>query len=170
MMSQKLVTIEISDQASLLQACDILHDARFDFSQAKFDGQSGTWRAVFIREFFEDPSLMQEHRTFIFARFTFPMAECVLELSEVSGYEVQDRSKIGIFTFNECRPDGDSYRFDFCENMDISFRFHNKPNGRLSDMRLLEEQGSMWAFRNPFRRKANQSLQLTARPRRTRGS
>lgn len=156
-MSQKLVTIEISDQATLLKACDLLHDARFDLSQAEFDSQSGTWRAFFIREFFEDPNLRRDHPIFIFTRITFPMAECVLELSGVSGYEVQDRSMIGTFTFNECRLDGTCYRFDFCENMDLSFHFDGKPGGKFKDLKPLDEQGAMWAFRNPFRRR------LTAR-------
>lgn len=153
MKSNKLVAIQIQDQVSLLEACDILHDARFDLSKAKFDAQTGVWSAVFIREFFEDPALMQEQDRLLVTRFTFPMAECTLELSGLKGCDVQDRSRIGTYTFNECQPSANGYRLVFCENMEIVFTVHGEPKGKLRDVKLLNELGSYWSFRNPFRKR-----------------
>ena len=152
-MSPKLVTIEIIDEASLLEACDILHDARFDLEKAKPDLQSESWSGVFIREFFEDASLMSERPGIIFTKMTFPMAECSFKLTGIVGCDLQDRSRIGRYTFNECQPLRGSYRFLFSEDMEIVFRFREKPCGRLQDIRLFDERGSYFALRNPFRRK-----------------
>ena len=40
-MSENLVTIDILDEASLLEACDILHDSRFNLSTLEFDENKG---------------------------------------------------------------------------------------------------------------------------------
>jgi len=55
-MNDNLVTINISDDKSLLEACDILHDARCDLSTLQVDETNGAWKARFERLFFEDPS------------------------------------------------------------------------------------------------------------------
>ncbi len=152
-MNANLVTIEISDETSMFQACDILHDARFDLGNATLDIQNGTWSGVFIREFLEDASLISEHTGIIFTTLAFPMAESVLELRGVTGRDIRDRSHIGTYTFNECQASHGTYRFLFCESMEIVVTFREKPQGRLRDIRLLDEHGSFLALRNPFRRK-----------------
>jgi hypothetical protein len=148
-----LVTIEISDESSLLKACDILHDARLDLGEAKPNVETGIWKGIFIREFLEDASLMFERPGILFATVTFPMAESVLELAGVTGWDVRDRSHIGRYTFSECQPAGGKYRLLFCEDMEILLTFREKPSGRLRDIRLLDERGSFSAIRNPFRRR-----------------
>ena len=152
-MNPNLVTIEISDETSFLKACDILHDGRFDLGNAEPNMQTGTGRGVFIREFFEDASLMSERPGIIVTKLTFPMAESVLELAGITGWDVRDRSHIGRYTFNECQPVRGKYRLLFCEHMEILLTFRGKPSGRLRDIRLLDERGSYFAIRNPFRRR-----------------
>jgi hypothetical protein len=53
-MNPNLVTIDISDETSMLQACDLLHDGRFELGTATPDIQAGTWKGIFIRQFFEN--------------------------------------------------------------------------------------------------------------------
>lgn len=154
-MMPNLVTIDITDETSLLQACDILHDARFDLGKAMSDVLAGTWSGVFIREFFEDESLMSESPGLFFTKLTYPMAESVLQLSGIANCDVRDRSRIGISTFNECQPSHGEYRFVFCEGTEIVFTFKEKPTGRLHDVRLMDERGSHLALRNPFRSRPN---------------
>ncbi len=151
-MNPNLVTIEISDETSLLKACDILHDARVDLADATFDAKAGSWRGVFIREFFEDASLISERRGIFGTKFSFPMAESVLELDNISSCDVVDKSSIGKYTFNECQATQGKYRFLFCEDMEIVVTFREKPSGQLRDIRLLDERGSYFTLRNPFRR------------------
>jgi hypothetical protein len=160
-MNQNLVTIEVTDETSLLRACDILHDARFDVGNAMADMQAGRWTGVFVREFFEDATLLSELRGIIFTKVTFPMAESVLELGGIADCDVLDSSHLGTYTFSECQSVRGKYRFFFCEGMEIVFTFKEKPTGRLRDIRLLDERGSYLAIRNPFRRRlTNRSSQL----------
>jgi len=152
-MNANLVTIDICDEMSLLKACDILHDARFDPSNAKFDVPTATWRAAFIREFFEDPSLMSERSGIIFTTFTYPMAESVLELRGITDLKTSERSNIGVYNFNECQVSRGKCRLLFCESMEIVVTFGEKPSGSLRDIRLLDEHRSYCVWRNPFRRR-----------------
>jgi len=142
-----LVDVKITDEKSLLNACDLLHDARFELSSVSFDQAKGMWKATFTREFFEDPNLMQAKRAFlIFTRHTFPLAESVLELAGVASQNVEDRSQIGTFMFNECRPVKGAYHLVFCENMEITLVFCQQPAGRLRDLRLLDHKGTYLSF------------------------
>lgn len=150
-MGGNLVTIDIADENSLLRACDILHDARFDLSTARFDELAGRWQAMFVREFFEDLSLLRRRRFLFLSWYTFPMAETTLQLSEITSYHINDRSQIGTYSFNECRPQRGSYRLAFCEDMEISMTFRDKPEGKLQDIKLLDERGSYWAIGDPLR-------------------
>jgi hypothetical protein len=152
-MNANLVSIDICDEKSLLNACDILHDARFDLGSAKFDAQVATWNAIFIREFFEDATLVTERRGIVFTSFTYPMAESVLELDGVADYSVRDRSHIARHTFSECQVRRGKCRLFFCEGMEIVLTFKERPSGCLRDVRLLEEHGARRVLRNPFRRK-----------------
>lgn len=115
--------------------------------------QKGTWSGVFIREFFEDASLISERRGTIFTTLTYPMAESILELRGITGWDIVDRSRIGTYTFNECQAGRGEYRFLFCEDMEIIVTLREKPSGRLRDVRLLDERGSFFALQNPFCRR-----------------
>jgi hypothetical protein len=147
-MSDQLVSLEISDESSLLRACDLLHDSKFDLSAMHFDPGQGTWRATFVREFFEDPALIESCPAFlVFTRYTFPLAESVLSLEGVSSCEVIDRGQIETFTFNECRCRDLAYRFFFVEDLEIRVCFGASLRGNLRDLRLLDERGSMLGWR-----------------------
>ena len=143
MTNEKFVTIEIVDEATLFQAFDILHDATFDLDQAKYGEQSGVWRAVFIREFFEDPSLLIERRNFLFSRFSYPMVECLVELTGVRKLEVRDDAKIGAYDFIECHTQSGQYRLTFCADMEITFAFEQSPRGRLHDLKFTGDRKTM---------------------------
>jgi hypothetical protein len=153
-MNTKFVQIEIGDHDSLMKACDLLHDARCDLSALKQDQGIGSWKASFEREFLEDPDLIHSaRRLFIFTKYTFPLISSRLTLQDVAFYEIEDRSKIGTYIFDECRLNGDVYEFRFCEDMRMIFRFHDEPHGELRDMDLLPKKGTFFTFRNPFQTK-----------------
>jgi len=144
-MNNNLVTIEITDDASLLEACDILHDARCDLSTLHVDLENGVWNAIFEREFFEDPGVMtHERKLLVFTKTTFPLAETELTLSGVKSYQIEDRAKIEIFMFNECQIEGNVATLYFCEDMKMTIEFENKPQGKLVDLRLLDKTGNMY--------------------------
>jgi len=152
-MNSKFVQLEIRDHDSLMKACDLLHDARCDVSTIALDRSAGSWTALFRREFFEDPELMQaEPRLFILTKHTFPLVSSQLTLHDFTSYEIEDRSHIGTYMFNECRLIGDTYHLWFCEDMRIILRFRDKPHGELRDLNLLGEKGSFFTFRNLFKR------------------
>lgn len=144
-MNTNLVTIEITNAASLLDACDILHDARCDLSTLQVDLDRGVWQARFEREFFEDPDAMtHERKLLFFTKTTFPIAETELTLKGLKRYRIEDKAHIGIFMFNECQIKGDVATLLFCENMRMILEFESGPHGRLVDLRLLEKTGSMY--------------------------
>lgn len=153
-MNDNLVRIEIRDNDSLLEACDILHDARFDLSTLHVDEEGGVWNGRFEREFFEDPGLMNyQPKLFIFDKATFPLADSELTLNGIKSYSIEDKSRIGIYHFNECEITGEVVTLLFCEDMKMILTFQDKPQGRLVDHKLLDKMGSFYLFRNPFRRK-----------------
>jgi hypothetical protein len=144
-MNGHLVTIDITDEASLLNACDILHDSRCDLSTLHVDLSRGTWNAKFEREFFEDPDAMKHERKLLFfIKTTFPMAETELTLTGLKSYRIEDNADIGIFMFNECQINGSIATLLFCENMKMILEFESKPQGKLIDVKLLDKTGSMY--------------------------
>ena len=151
-MNQNPLMIDICDEASLLEACDLLHDAEFDLEAAEFEEKIGCWTGRFAREFFEDPALIKVRHRFVFTKFTFPLIGSILRLEGVESCEVTDNSRIRWYTFNECRPSGDLYRFIFCQDMEIRMHFRDNPRGLLRDLNVLPRTRSIWRLRNPFRR------------------
>ncbi len=152
-MNSNFVKIEISDDKSLLHACDLLHDASCDISNYKFEEKTGLWQAVFEREFLEDPDLLTSKPKFIiFAKHLSPLAESILILKRVKSCNIIDKSHIGTYMFNECQVQAEEYRFLFCEDMEMIITFEDKPQGMLIDKKLLNKTISMYSLRNPFRR------------------
>ena len=152
-MNKNLVRIDIRDNESLLEACDILHDARCDISTLQVDENAGTWKARFEREFFEDPALMKyEPKLFVFNKATFLLADSELTLTGVKSYKIEDKSKIGIYTFSEVKIADGLATFFFCEAMEMVLTFQDTPQGSLVDHKLLDKEGSFHFFRNPFQR------------------
>ena len=152
-MNNDLVKIDIVDDKSLLKACDILHDAYCDLSTVKYDESAGTWRAVFEREFFENPELMTfEPKFLFFHKVTFPMVKAEFTLEGIKTYKIEDRSNIQIYSFNECQVQNNIYRFFFNEDMEIIFALKDTPKGKLTDKELLEKKGSLFKWRNLFKK------------------
>ncbi len=153
-MKSNLIAFDIEDNASLLEACDLLHDARFDLSTLQVDINAGIWKAGFEREFTEDETLLKhELKMFIFEKTTFPLADSELILTGIRNYIIEDKSGIEIYQFVECRIAGFAATLFFAENMKIILEFQNKPNGSFIDHRLLNKEASVYCFRNPFRKK-----------------
>lgn len=151
-MNKNLVNIQIEDEKSLLEACDLLHDARCDLSTLEVNESEGTWCVKFEREFFEDPTLMKSAPfLFIFTKYTFPHVESQLKLKGIKNYKIIDKSNIGTYTFNECQRHNKVYKLLFCENMEMEITFGEHPSGQLNDLTLLNKEGSYTSFRNPFR-------------------
>ena len=144
-----LIQIDIRDKASLLKACDLLHDAKFDMDLSKWDNESGVWSACFEREFFEDKRLCSLDKDWIvLKKYSFPLCDTFLELRNVKTLTCIDKSRIGIYTFNECVPNDGGYDFYFCEDMTISLRFAGSPSGIFRDRKLLDTRGAFWSFRD----------------------
>ena len=153
-MSNNFITINISDDKSLLEACDILHDARCDLSSLHVDEEKGLWKAIFEREFFEDPDIMtHERKLFIFTKTKFPIVKSELSLTGIKSYDIEDKSQIGIFTFNECQIKDNVATLFFCENMKMIIEFNNKPQGKITDITLLNKKGSMYTMGKWFKEK-----------------
>ena len=150
-MKDNLLNIEIFDDESLLKACDVLHDGYCDLSEIEYDHNSGTWKAMFEREYFEDPNMMLfEPKLFFFHKVCFPMAKSELSLEGIKTYNIEDKSKIQIYSFSECQVKNNAYIFFFNEGMEITIKFENKPKGNLVDQELLDKKGSFYKWRNPF--------------------
>ena len=158
-MNSNLVTIEINDDESLLEACDLLHDAQFDISTLQVDIDTRVWKARFKREFFEDPDAMIHKRKLLFfIKSTFPMAETELTLTGLRSYRIEDNANIGTFMFNECQVNGHVTTMHFCEDMKMILEFEGTPQGKLVDLRLLDKTGSMWTIGVKEYRKRCQQL------------
>lgn len=144
--------INISDDKTLLQATDFLHDGYCDLSTVQYDEDTGIWKAIFEREFFEDEKMMtSEPRFLFFNKVSFPMVKSEFILEGIKTYKIEDKSNIQIYSFNECQVKDNIYRFYFNENMEIIFTFNDTPKGNLTDKELLNKKGSYCIWRNPFK-------------------
>jgi len=144
-MNENLVTIDIIDNVSLLEACDILHDARCDLSTLHVDLKNSIFKVRFEREFLEDPKVMtHERKLFVFTKTTFPFAEMELTLTGFKNYRIENNARIEIFTFNECHIDHKIVTLQFCEDMKIILEFDGELRGNLIDLKLLDKMGSMY--------------------------
>ncbi len=167
-MTSNLVSIQIVDEKTLLDACDLLHDSKFDLTKSTYDSKARIWKGTFKREFFEDPTLMTSKRKFIFlTKHIFPMAEASLTIKNVESINVVDKADIEEFTFNECQPEKNAYRLIFCEDMEIELNINGRPNGKFKDIQVLEEKGSLVTFRDKLgeaqTNQSNKSLNSDAR-------
>jgi hypothetical protein len=150
-MNDKLVQIEIGDHESLMKACDLLHDARFDLAGLEMDQEAGSWNASFEREYFEDAGLLlSRRRLLVFTKYTFPFVMSRLVLREVASCGIEDKSRIGTYTFNECRLKDKAYELVFCEDMKMTIQFKDRPCGELRDLSLLSKKGAFLALGSPF--------------------
>jgi hypothetical protein len=141
------VRIAITDAASLLDACDHLHDCNFALDSVSFDAESATWSGIFFRPAFDEPSLATVRHGWLRDRTTVPVFEAPLELEGVVGYDLSDRSRIGLYRFNECRVVPGGYEFAFHEEMELLISFRGAPQGLLHDARQTEATESMSSFR-----------------------
>ncbi len=149
-MSEYFLSIDITDEASLLDACDYLHDATFTLSEAQYDQEARRWHATFVREFYEDPNLIEYRPAWlVFTRCIFPMVESILTLEGIEACEVVDNPQIDTFIFNECLAEGGRYVCLSCTGDEVSFVFSSEPKGTLRDVRLLDERGSILVWGRP---------------------
>lgn len=152
-MNNNLVKIDITDDKSLLKACDILHDGYCDLSTVEYDKNAGTWKAIFEREFFEDPELMTfEPKFLFFHKVSFPMVKSELSLQGIKTYKIEDKSNIQNYSFSECQIKNKIYKFFFNEDMEMILTFEVSPKGNLIDHELLGKKGSFYKWRNPFKK------------------
>jgi hypothetical protein len=153
-MNEKFLTINIKNDETLLEACDVLHDGCLDISKIKYNEAAGTWEAKFERDFLEDPSKIKYKRKYlIFNKVSFPIVHSVLYLKGIKTYKIEDRSQIQNFTFNECQIKNSSYKFVFCENMTIHFTFNQEPKGTLDDQSFSKEGRFFLTIGKPFKNK-----------------
>jgi hypothetical protein len=151
-MNNNLVKIDIVNNESFLEACDILHDGYCDLTTVKYDKINGTCKAVFEREFLEDSELMTfEPKLLLFYKVSFPMAKSELSLEGIATFKIEDKDNIQNYSFNECHIKDKTCTFFFNEGMRIILVFKSMPRGSLRDLELLNEKGSFYKFRNPFK-------------------
>ena len=126
--------LTITDESSLLAACDWLHDDVFDLDSVSFDAGTGAWSIRLLRVGNDDPASHRVTRGLIFDHVSAPVFDSTLELAGVESFVVNDRSRIGQYAFNECRSQAGGYRFVFHEDMDFVIRFGLEPRGMLRDV------------------------------------
>jgi len=83
------------------------------------------------------------------------MAKSELSLEGIKTFTIEDKSKIQIYSFNECQVKNNTYKFFFNEDMEITIIFEDKPKGSLADQKLLDKKGSFYKWRNPFKTMKN---------------
>jgi hypothetical protein len=151
-MNTNLLHIDIVDDESLLRACDVLHDAYCDISSLQYDEKAGSVRVLFEREYFEDSQLLKYEPRLLMWKVSFPMAKSELSLEGIKTFIIEDKSKIQIYSFNECQVKNNVFKLFFNENMEIAITFEDKPKGLLLDKDILDKMGSFYQWRNPLKK------------------
>ncbi len=146
----------IGNDKSLFEACDYLHDASFDLDLLEYDKEKGLCKFKFEREYFEDENLIKyQPKLLFFIETSFPIIVSELVLENIKTLSIQDGSKIGRFTFNECKIKKSQYVFEFCEDMEIYIEFNENPKGYIKDKNILNKQHSYWSIRSLFSKNKN---------------
>jgi hypothetical protein len=132
------IKIDIRDEASLFEACDYLHDAKFSRDDVVVDANAGRIVCTFKRADEENDS--QVSRTKIcpgFYRVSYPAVRSVLTLTDILELKIGRES--GAMLFNEVQSGAGWY--DFLNSVDKwRIKFKMKPTGALEDIALLEEK------------------------------
>lgn len=139
-------TLPIVDFSSLEQACSDLRESRFDLDNMSFDLTQGVWEGKFIRPM-DDPSRWETRRKFLlWSRRYFPLIETVLRLRKIGSKRVNDRARIGIYTFSEVQATPTGCSLKFHEEMEIELDFDGDAQGELVDERMLDRRGYVKSF------------------------
>ncbi|MFH1232879.1 MAG: hypothetical protein V1651_03405 [Patescibacteria group bacterium] len=143
-MNKNFVKINIINDKSFLNVCDLLHDGHCDLSTIEYNKNAGTLKVIFEREFFEDPKLITfEPRLLFFRKAIFPIVESELSLAGIKTYKIEDKSGIQIYSFNECQIKNKIYELVFNEGVSIILTFDDFPKGNLIDNKFLNKKGNI---------------------------
>ncbi|MGH9906989.1 MAG: hypothetical protein ACRD8U_15575 [Pyrinomonadaceae bacterium] len=140
-------TVQIADFKSLEQACSELRESLFDLDTASLNSTQDVWEGKFIRPL-EDPTRSETRKRFFFlgsVRY-FPLIQTVLRIRKVKSQRVNDRARIGRYTFSEVRPTPTGCSLQFIEDMEIELDFERDALGELVDERLLDRRGYVKSF------------------------
>jgi hypothetical protein len=75
-----------------------------------------------------------------------PIVHAVLALDGVRPFTVNDRSRIGTHSFDECHSEGDEHTFVFHTDMDFTLEFDGAPRGTLRDGDPAGGSASVWGL------------------------
>lgn len=139
-------TLHIADFKSLEQACSELRESLFDLDTASLNSTQGVWEGRFIRPM-DDPSRWETRRKLLlWSRCYFPLIETVLRIRKISSQRVNDRARIGIYTFSEVHATPTGCSLKFHEDMEIELDFDGDALGELVDERPLDRRGYVKSF------------------------
>jgi hypothetical protein len=145
-----MLEINISDQKSLEEVFDLLHDSCLELKSLAYKQNEQRLEAIFQREDFEN--VIHKRKFVIFTKTISPLIECRLILEQVKSPEIKDKSNIGIYTFNECKFNKGKLILLFCEDMEICIEFTGQIRGSLQDLRKLDKKSSPIYMIDPFRK------------------
>lgn len=139
-------TVPIPDFSSLEQVCSELIDCIFDLDNVSFDSTRNVWEGKFIRPL-ADSSKVEIRRKFLVSSVRyFPLIETVLRLRKVKLQRLNDRARIGRYTFSEVSPTPTGCCLTFYEDMEIELDFDGDAEGELVDERVLDRRGYVKSF------------------------
>lgn len=139
-------TVNITDFSSLERVCSELRESLFDLDTAIFNSTQGVWEGKFIRPL-EDPTRSETRkRLFLGSIRYFPLIETVLRIRKIKSQRVNDRARIGRYTFSEVRPTPTGCLLQFHEDLEIELDFEGDALGELLDERLLDRRGYVKSF------------------------
>lgn len=111
------------------------HDGRFDLDEMVYTPEARQWSGRFLRRVY-DPD--HTTRGWHPLRFYFPVIEADVTLNNITGCEVLDEARIGVYSFNKIESMNSGCKLFFNELLEISFEVDGRLTG---EWRESETQG-----------------------------
>jgi hypothetical protein len=123
--------------AGLRAECVGLHDCLFDLDGAVFDAVRRTWRATFLRPLDDPARTVRVRRWLLLTTRYFPIIESTITIEHVRAVTIDDRARIGTYTFTDVDEIASGCRFVFNEELAIDLELERPVAGEFRDEREL---------------------------------
>ena len=110
-----------------------LHDCEFNLDSAKYDAEKGAWSGKFFLADFENKdNIRTKRKLLIFKTYIYPTLEATVTIDNVTNVSVEDKAKIGCFTFNQVEKTDTGCTLFFNEAMAIALVYEGEISGEIT--------------------------------------
>ena len=144
-------TIEVTNPSELEPLSDFLHDSYLDIDTFNYDRSKGEISVIFKKELYEDRVPVGG---FIVRRYSVPVRQFVLTISNVTAYELNDTEGVGYYDLCQLLFDPVENRLEFPTGVPLHFAVNvsalKMRLDRSSSAPVWVKRRLLWFLSEPF--------------------